>query len=178
MRLVLAVQCFFRVLFDAAFADRVRRLDQGAGEADVSVDAAGPAPAAAPPSPSRNEAISLLAALQREARFVDIVSESLEGYSDAQIGAAARDVLSDCGKVIKRLFAIRPVVDSPEGEPLDVPADYQPGRMRLTGNVSRPLPVQGTLQHGGWEATQCQLPSWTGDQTSALVIAPAEVEVA
>jgi hypothetical protein len=54
-------------------------------------------PAAAPRP--RSEALTLLATLQREARFVDFIKESLEGYSDAQIGAVARDVHRDCGKV-------------------------------------------------------------------------------
>ena len=43
---------------------------------------------AAPPQPTapvRNDAISLLATLQREARFVDIVKEPLADYSDAQV---------------------------------------------------------------------------------------------
>ncbi len=60
-------------------------------------------PAAAPRG--RSEALTLLATLQREARFVDFIMESLEGYSDAQIGAVARDVHRDCGKVLERLFA-------------------------------------------------------------------------
>ena len=68
-----------------------------------------PKPAARkpPPKPARSEAVTLLAALQREARFVDFIKEPLDGYSDAQIGAAARDVHRDCGKVLDRLLAIR-----------------------------------------------------------------------
>ena len=58
-----------------------------------------------PKPPARSEAITLLAALQREARFVDFIQESLAGYTDAQIGAAARDVHRDCGTVLKRMFA-------------------------------------------------------------------------
>ena len=58
----------------------------------------------------------MLATLQREARFVDFVKESLEGYADAQIGAVARDVHRDCGAVLERLFALRPVLaDQEEG---------------------------------------------------------------
>lgn len=179
MRLLLAFHCFFRVLFSAAFADGVRRLSREA--ADGGPPKAPETPATkrpeAPPAPVRSDAISLLAALQREARFVDIVSEPLTDYSDAQIGAAAREVLTDCGKVIDRLFALRPAVDAPEGAPLEVPADYDTGRYRLTGNVSKPLPLSGTLVHGGWEAQQCDLPAWTGGAAAARVVAPAEVEV-
>ena len=50
-----------------------------------------------------------MAALQREARFLDIVKEPLGQFDDAQVGAAARDVLRDCGDVIERMFAVQPV---------------------------------------------------------------------
>ena len=73
-----------------------------------------------------SEAITLLAALQREARFVDFIQESLAGYSDAQIGAAARDVHRDCGAVLERMFALRPAVAEEEGTEVEVPAGFDP----------------------------------------------------
>lgn len=175
MRVLLAIQCFFKVLFSGKFADRVRQLMQ-AELAGFQPDSL-PQQPAHPAAPKRSEAIALLATLQREARFVDIVSESLEGYADAQIGAAARDVLSDCGKVLQRLFALKPVVDTAEGESLNVPAGYDTGRYHLTGNISQEPPFAGQLTHAGWEATRCDLPAWTGSRESALVIAPAEVQI-
>jgi hypothetical protein len=51
-----------------------------------------------------------LAALQREARLVDFVQEPIAAYSDAQIGAAVRDVHRGCAEVIERLFSLKPVV--------------------------------------------------------------------
>lgn len=176
MRILLAVKCFFRVLFNAGFAESVRGLSEGGATVQPSPKAV-PARPAAPARPVRSDAISLLAALQRDARFVDIISEPLEGYNDAQIGAAARDVLTDCGKVVNRFFAPRPVVETPEGDALDVAADYDTGRLRLTGDVSKPLPASGKVLHGGWEASQCELPAWSGAESSARVIAPAEVEI-
>jgi hypothetical protein len=56
-----------------------------------------PASAKVVAAPARSEALNLLAAMQREARFVDFIREPLDGYSDAQIGAAARTVHRDCG---------------------------------------------------------------------------------
>jgi hypothetical protein len=125
----------------------------------------------------RSDAITLLATLQREARFVDIVSESLDGYSDAQIGAAARDVLRDSGRVLARVFSLRPVAASEEGATVDIPTGYETGCYRLTGDVSRVPPFSGKLMHAGWRATKCDLPTWTGGEKAALVVAPAEVEV-
>ena len=138
---------------------------------------AGRAEAAAPKPPARSEAITLLAALQREARFVDFIQESLAGYTDAQIGAAARDVHRDCGAVLKRLFALRPAVAEEEGKEVEVPAGFDAGRWRLTGNVAGEPPFHGRLVHPGWEATTCELPTWSGSAAAARIVAPAEVEL-
>jgi len=131
----------------------------------------------APKPPARSEAIALLATLQREARFVDFIQESLAGYSDAQIGAAARDVHRDCGTVLQRMFALRPAVADEEGKDVEIPAGFDAGRWRLTGNVTGEPPFRGRLVHPGWEATMCELPTWSGDAATARIIAPAEVEL-
>ena len=176
MRIWLAIVSFVRVLFDAEFARSVQQLSEkpvAQAPAPKPVTAAPPAAA----TPARSDAITLLAALQREARLVDLANESLDGYSDAQIGAAARDVLRDTKKVLERMFGLQHVVSMAEGESIDVPVAYDAGRYRLTGNVSRTPPVRGELTHAGWQATKCDLPAWTGKPVAALVIAPAEVQV-
>jgi hypothetical protein len=142
-----------------------------------------PAPKPATPKPAapkpvvRSEAITLLAALQREARFVDFIQESLAGYSDAQIGAAARDVHRDCGAVLQRMFALQPAVTEEEGKDVEVPAGFDAGRWRLTGNVTGTPPFRGRLVHPGWEATICELPTWSGSAAATKIVAPAEVEL-
>ena len=178
MRFWLAIQCFFKVLFQADFASRCRLLLEDVPAAPEAKPAAPPAtaPPAAAKSP-RSDAITLLATLQHEARFVDIVNESLDGYSDAQIGAAARDVLRDSGKVLARVFSLRPVVAGEEGGTVDIPAGYDAGCYRMTGKVSGDPPFSGTLMHAGWQAAKCDLPIWTGSQKAALVVAPAEVQL-
>lgn len=130
-----------------------------------------------PAAPARSEAISLLAALQREARFVDLVQQPLAGFDDEQIGAAARPVLGECQKVLHRFFALEPLSEGPEGTPCQVPAGYDPGRYKLTGRVEGSGPFNGQLMHHGWKATVIKMPEWTGSKDSALVIAPIEVEV-
>jgi len=136
-----------------------------------------PAPAKQPPKLARSEAATLLATLQREARFVDFIKEPLDGYSDAQVGAAVRDVHRDCAKVLDRIFAIRALDDREEGSTLEVPAGFDAGRYRLTGNVVGNPPFRGRLVHHGWEAGDVQLPQWSGTPQSARVIAPIEVEL-
>ncbi len=135
------------------------------------------APPAAPKASVRNDAITLLAVLQREARLVDFLQESLAGYSDAQIGAAVRDIHRDCRAVLDRLFAPRPAVKDAEGAEVEIPSGFDPARWRLTGNVSGQPPFRGRVVHPGWEATTCELPTWSGAATAAKIIAPAEVEV-
>jgi hypothetical protein len=137
-----------------------------------------PVPAASPKKePRRSEAVTLLSVLQREARFVDFVRESIAGYSDAQIGAAVRDVHQGCSSALDRLFGLQPLHQAAEGGSVEVPRNYDPAQFRVTGNVTGVPPFRGTLQHHGWKATKAELPEWTGTEASALVIAPAEVEV-
>jgi hypothetical protein len=185
MRIGLAFRAFFRVLSDNTLADRVSAVL-------ASPDSAAPAPPgkervpelpapvrapSKPAAPARSDAITLLAALQREARFVDIVKEPLDQYTDAQVGAAARDVLKDCGRVVERLFAVRPLVDQPEGAEVEAPAGYDAGRYRLTGNVPAEPPFKGRVVHHGWQTTRTDLPQWSGSAASAGVVAPIELEM-
>jgi hypothetical protein len=180
-RILLAFRIFFRTLLNAALAERVRELLAGAPAAVAKAPepAAKPEPKKAPAAlpPARNDAITLLATLQREARFVDFIKEPLGEYSDAQVGAAARDVHRDCGKVLERLFALRPALPQEEGAEIEVPPGFDAGRYRLVGNVVGEPPFAGRLMHPGWEATACELPVWSGSKAAIRVVAPAEVEL-
>lgn len=141
---------------------------------EVAVPEPQAVPTAEPVRPVRNDAISLLASLQREARFIDIVKEPLGDYSDAQVGAAARDVLRDCGTVLDRLFKLQPIVDKQEGETVEIPTNADAASYRIAGDNS--AATSGALVHHGWKAEQCELPTWTGSKESALIVAPAELD--
>ena len=54
---------------------------------------------------------------------------------------------------------------------------YDAARVRLVGNLTGQPPYHGELRHRGWEASQANLPEWTGSAAAAIVIAPAEVEL-
>lgn len=179
MRIGLAVRAFFRTLWNAECAQRVEQVLEGAVAEPPD---ALPAPTSIRDTvidraARRSEAITLLATLQREARLVDLVMEPLGGYSDAQVGAAARDVLRDCGQVLQRLFDIRPVIEQEEGALVEVPAGYDAERFRLTGNVGGTPPFRGRLAHHGWTATHCELPTWSGSEAARWIIAPPEIEL-
>lgn len=131
-------------------------------------------PITQPPTP----ALTLMAAFQREARFLDFLQEDLSAYDDAQIGAASRDVHRLCREVVARMFAPAPLVEGEEGATVPLPAPLNPAQFSLTGNVSAdPPPTRGTLIHHGWRATKCEIPQWTGTAEDAEILAPAEVEV-
>jgi hypothetical protein len=178
-RIWIAIKVFFVVLFNREIARKVDNiLQQRRVPEPIVVPQARPEPRKpVRAEPVRSDAITLLSTLQREARFVDFIRESLSGYSDAQIGAVARDVHRDCGEVLERLFALKPVLEQEEGSAVEVPASFDANRYRLTGNVTGEPPFRGQLMHHGWIASKCEVPAWTGSEDSARIVAPVEVEL-
>jgi hypothetical protein len=151
------------------------------------VEAERPAPAEAKPerrgpAPGdlaghhRDGALALLALLQREGRLVDFLRESLDDYSDADIGVAARDIHRGCRKVIEDHFVIEAVMPGREEARVVVPAGFDPGEVRLVGKVSGQPPFSGTLRHHGWRVVEVKLPTLS-DGVDRRVVAPAEVEI-
>ena len=128
------------------------------------------------PVQTATAAYQLLGLLQREARFVDFVQEDVAGYSDAEIGAAARVVHEGCRKVLREHVTLAPVRDEAEGSRVTLPAGFDAGSTRVTGNVVGEPPFTGTLTHRGWRATDARLPQ-LADPEVAKVIAQAEVEL-
>lgn len=177
MRISIAFRAFFAALFNQDKAERVQAaLSTEAVPLQLEEEKPVEKPVKKAETPRQNEAITLLAALQREARFVDFVSEPLEGFTDAQIGAAARSVHDDCMKVLQRFFEMKPIFEEPEQTRIEL-TEVNPARVQLQGNVSKTPPLSGTLLHSGWQATKTDIPKWIGDAKNALIIAPAEVEV-
>jgi hypothetical protein len=179
MRVALAFQAFFAVLFRKDAAQRVRRaLNPGDAAPDASSATAKPrqegkSAAISPTGNSRNDALTLLMVLQRDARLLDLVNESLDDYSDAQIGGAARDVLQDTRKALSRLFGVQPLSTQAEGEKIELPDAASPIRYRVTGTASAKA---GRIAHPGWTATKVDLPKWTGQREDAMILSPIEVE--
>ncbi len=120
--------------------------------------------------------LHLLSVLQREGRLVDFFSENLDLYEDEQIGAAVRGIHTDCKKIMDKSLMLKPVIDQSEGEQIEVEAGFDPGAIKLTGNVTGNPPFNGILRHRGWRIEKLELPSLSGVQDPG-VIAPAEVEI-
>jgi hypothetical protein len=121
--------------------------------------------------------LTLLAVLQREGRLIDFLKEPITGYDDAQVGAAVRDIHRDCAAALDRIFGLAPLLDQPDGSPVEVPAGFDAARFQLSGNVAGQPPYRGRLRHPGWQASKLELPRWTGQGGSANVVAAAEVEL-
>jgi hypothetical protein len=197
MRIVLAFRVFFAALFRADCAERLRIALEGgaptlgnpsavvlpvdpkvsASGRNESQTSAGPVQVAGsvsgPTGTHRSEALTVLSVLQREARLLDLVSESLDAYTDEQIGGAARNVLRDTHKSLQQMFGLQPLSQVAEGDSIPIPKNASPMRWRIAGNTASD---RGTLAHAGWVATRVELPKWSGVRDDAWVIAPLEVE--
>lgn len=188
-RVSIAFGSFFGALSDAGYAARVQDLREhgpAAPAAPTVAPAPVPAPAPAPVAPSAppivlkqaspDAALQLLALLQREARLIDFTQEDISGYSDADIGGAARVVHEGCVKVLREHFTLEPVRPEAEGSRITLNQGFDAQAIRLTGNVVGQAPFKGSLSHRGWRATEVRLPK-LADNHDASVLAQAEVEL-
>jgi hypothetical protein len=119
----------------------------------------------------------VLGVLQREGRLLDFLKEDIAGFSDADVGAAARLVHEGCRKALFSAIPIEAVVAQAEGASVTVPQGFDANRWRLVGNVTGAGPWTGTLKHHGWVAVSITLPP-VPTTVDVKVLAPAEVELA
>ncbi|WP_010582556.1 DUF2760 domain-containing protein [Schlesneria paludicola] len=180
-RVSTAFRAFFAALANREAAERIDHALKDQPTTESPVAPALPSRAepvkTAPERPKQNEAVTLLATLQREARLVDFLKEEISGYSDEQIGAAVREIHRESASVLNRMFAIQPVLEQDEGASVEVPEGFDPARYRLTGKISGQAPFRGTLRHHGWIVTRSEFPEFIGNESAAKTICPAEVEV-
>jgi hypothetical protein len=155
-RLLLALRAFWYCVTDADFAARVEPLFSRA-----------------PTGPD----LRVLAVLQRDGRLVDFLEEEIDAYTDAQIGAAVRDIHRGCRKSLHDYLTIEPVINAAEEERVTVPTDFDPAAIRLVGNVNGAPPFQGVLKHHGWRVRSVHLPVLPVARDDSSVLSPAEVEI-
>src|SRR5262245_27025732 len=103
-RIKLAFAAFFTILFKG----RLPTALQPAARAE--------APSQPIAADTHDRAVQMLALLQREGRLIDFVLEDLTAYSDAQIGAAVRDVHAGCHRVLERYVTLEAILPGREGE--------------------------------------------------------------
>jgi hypothetical protein len=137
-----------------------------------------PAPKAAepPPADKGDRAVQILSILQRDGRLIDFFTEDISPYSDAQIGAAVRDLQQSCRQSLERYVKLEPVLNTTEGETVTVQEGFDPSTIKLVGSVTGKPPVRGLLLHRGWRVKEINLPPLL-DGSARSIVAPAEVEV-
>jgi hypothetical protein len=171
-RIASAFRSFFSILFGGSLPEDIAR--------EFGYTKIKPVAAAPPidlPKPS-DGALQMLSILQRDSRLIDFLMEDVAGYSDDQIGAAVRNLHSDCRNSLTRHVTLTPVIDGVEGtyQKLDAAKAPDPNRIKLLGNVPASGKAPGgTLRHRGWAVSAVTLPP-VGKQ-DVKVIAPAEIEI-
>lgn len=177
MALGLAFKAFFQILFRKEVAQAVAEALASAGKPPTPALPDKPLDTPRPAKPSgRSDALTLLATLQREGRFLDLVGESLDGFEDAQVGAAARQVIADVRSSLDRMFSLAPLTTDDEGSRFTIPKPASPLRFHIVGRHAEQA-THGSLIHRGWKAGRCELPNWNGVRDDAMVLSPIEIEV-
>ena len=120
--------------------------------------------------------VHLLSVLQNEGRLLDFFAEKLDGYDDAQIGAAVRHIHDQCSRTLDKYLHLEPVMDKAEGDTVTVEEGFDPSEIKLTGDVAGHPPFTGILRHKGWKAGKLDIPKLS-QQASPDILAPAEVEI-
>jgi len=183
-RVGIAFAAFFRALLDAAFAGSVQGLREGKRLAlpeSTKKEPETSEPKKEAPKPVLREAgpeaaLQLLSLLQREGRFIDFLEEDVSSFSDAQIGAAARVVHTQCRAALREHIPLEPVRAEEEGAKITLEKGFDAQKMRLAGNVSGEPPYTGQLSHRGWKAREVKLPKMA-EGHDATIVAPAEIEL-
>lgn len=175
-RVSLAFAVFWRIVIDPTFATSVLQLRRGRLEPAHGAAKAGAGEPTVLKEPPPDSALQLLGLLQQHGRFVDFVEETVDSFSDAQVGAAARVVHEGCRIALHDHFTIEPILTEQEGARVTVDAGFDPAAIRLTGNVVGEAPFTGSLLHRGWRATLVKLPKLAAGH-DVRTLAAAEVEL-
>ena len=85
---------------------------------------------------SPDSPLLFLAIFQQEGRLIDFLKEDISTYSDAEIGAAARIVHTNCKKAISEYLSIEPISAEIEGTKITLPTNFDPKLFWVNGNVA------------------------------------------
>ena len=162
MGLKLAFKAFFKCLGKSPEAEKIALLLEPDESKQLEA-----------PKPKRSSSAQLLAAFQKEGRFIDFLQEDLTSFPDAQVGSVSRSVQEGCRKVLKQYLSLTPVLEDKEGDTVTVETGFDAHRISLVGKVEGDPPFTGQLRHHGWLLEKDSLP----ELGSPDVLLPAEVEL-
>ena len=162
MGLKLAFKAFFKCLKTTPEAEKIALILEGDSAKQLEA-----------PKKRVSSAAQILAAFQKEGRFIDFLQEDLTSFGDAQVGSVSRSVQEGCRKVLQQYLTLQPVLSDKEGEKVTVDTGFDPHRIALVGKVEGDPPFHGVLRHHGWLLEKDELP----ELGSPDVLLPAEVEL-
>lgn len=162
MGLKLAFKAFFKCLKKSPEAERIAAILDSDPQKQLEA-----------PKVKHSTSAQLLAAFQKEGRFIDFLQEDLTGFGDAQVGSVSRSVQEGCRKVLQQYITLSPVLKDKEGDTVTVEEGFDAHEVSLVGKVEGEPPFKGQLRHHGWLLEKDELP----DLGSPRVLLPAEVEL-
>lgn len=154
MHPIQAIKAFFRVLARGESAPPPENAFQASAEPGVQV----------------------LALLQKEGRLLDFLREDISGFSDAEVGAAVREIHAGCRRFLDERAQLEPVLEAAEGETVEIPSDFDPSAIALVGPIPAEGPYRGVVRSRGWRVRSLNLPT-VAPEADASVAARAEVEL-
>lgn len=162
MGLGLAFKAFFKCLGSNPEAEEIARILEPTEQAEEK-----------PKSVATSSSAQLLAAFQKEGRFIDFLQEDLSSFPDAQVGSVARSVQQGCRQVAQQYLSLKPVMEQKEGAQVTVEEGFDAHRISLVGKVEGEPPFTGALRHHGWCLEKDELPALGAPD----ILLPAEVEL-
>ena len=160
----------FKVLGDASLAAQVERFLHKPEPIKATV------PKSVPQEKTHASGLFVLSVFQQDGRLIDFLQQDVAGFSDEEVGVAARVVHGGCRKALQRLLTPARILKDEEGATVTIPAGFDANQIRLTGNVTGQPPFKGTLKHHGWTASDLKFPT-LAENMDYRVLAPAEVEL-
>ncbi|MCK5834510.1 MAG: DUF2760 domain-containing protein [Lentisphaeria bacterium] len=118
-------------------------------------------------------AIFTLNLLQREGRLIDFIQEDISSFSDAQVGAAVRQIHQQSAETIEKYFKLRAISTVSEGSEMDIPESLDPSMIRLSGKTEQGAKT-GVVRHKGWISSEQALPQQVGSRNQS-VVCPTEI---
>jgi hypothetical protein len=162
MGLILAAKAFFRALGNR---DAAKEFLEAKSQEAAQIEQ----------KPRDASHLRLLRLLQKGGRLIDFLKEDISGYTDAQVGAAARRMHQECATLLEDLVTVRRVSEETEGSQVTVPSGSDAHSFKLLGNVLGEPPYTGRLVHAGWRAHKRSLPK--AQEANPDVLHPAEIEL-
>ena len=189
MRLIQAIQAFFKIVFSKDYASSLKalpqlenelaslrkQLERQETEAQLKKEQ----------EKQRNKvskmSLQLVLVLyslcfKRKPVFSILFKENVDAIDDTRMGAVSRLVHKDLARTFKQYVKLEPVLDRNEGESIDIEDGFDTSEIRLSGNVDKEPPFKGTLRHKGWLISHLNLPKKAVSSNQAVLL-PAEIEV-